>query len=262
MDHWSHDAPICLFVLLWVVSYVGIRRATYQTIGDTLPTRWGSASWPASELSARRLPCQIGRSYASADSSHLGEMMKCGGGGDGRGRGGVGGHLYNSRPKKLIDHDGRRHRMAAMGPHSRQKNIQQSTNILFERATSLKLEKIIVITIFMTIFSTTHWRISCPMFVDSDGHTADAEHQRQQWRHIYVVYGPPCGRYARFAMPAMLGASATEVRWLLISSSKFWVLWTVTFISLAIPHLLIPGFLRLTWVGNGLGHIFSLRGNV
>ncbi len=56
----------------------------------------------------------------------------------------------------LIDHGGRRHPTAAMGPHSRQQSIQQSTNILFERATSLKLEKIIVITIFITILGTTH----------------------------------------------------------------------------------------------------------
>jgi len=35
-------------------------------------------------------------------------MMRCGGGGDGRGRGGVGGDLYNSTEKKSIDHDGRR----------------------------------------------------------------------------------------------------------------------------------------------------------
>jgi hypothetical protein len=88
--------------------------------------------------------------------------MQCGGGGDGQGRGGVEGHLYNSRQKKLIDHDGRWHRTAAMGPHSRQKSIQQSTNILFERVTLLKLEKNIVITIFMTIFGTTHQRIFVP----------------------------------------------------------------------------------------------------
>ncbi len=70
--------------------------------------------------------------------------------------------FIQQQAKKSIDHDGRRHGTAAMGPHSRQKNIQQSTNILFERATSLKLEKIIVITIFMTIFSTMHRRIFVP----------------------------------------------------------------------------------------------------
>ncbi len=59
------------------------------------------------------------------------------------------------------------------------------------------------------------------MFVGRDGRTADAEHQRQQWRHIYVVYGLPHGRYAWFAMLAMFGASAAEVRALLISSHNF-----------------------------------------
>jgi hypothetical protein len=71
-------------------------------------------------------------------------MMRCGGGGDGRGRGGVGGHLYNSRQKKSIDHDGRRRPTAAKGPHSRLLSIQQSTNVLFDRNTSLKLEKVII----------------------------------------------------------------------------------------------------------------------
>ncbi len=60
--------------------------------------------------------------------------------------------------------------------------------------------------------------LSCLMFVGQDGRTADAEHQRQQRRHIYIVYGPPHGRYARFTMPAMFGASAAEVQALLISS--------------------------------------------
>ena len=50
------------------------------------------------------------------------------------------------------------------------------------------------------------------MFEGRDGCTADAEHQRQQRRHIHVVYGPPRDRYARFAMPAMLGALATDRR--------------------------------------------------
>ena len=47
-----------------------------------------------------------------------------------------------------IDHGGRRHRTAAMGPHSRQTSIQQSTNILFERAMALKLEKKILLLLF------------------------------------------------------------------------------------------------------------------
>jgi hypothetical protein len=55
-------------------------------------------------------------------------------------------------------------------------------------------------------------KLSSVMFAGRDGLTADAEHQQRQRRHIHVVYGPPCDRYAWFAMPAMLGASAAEVR--------------------------------------------------
>jgi hypothetical protein len=88
---------------------------------------------------------------------------------------------------------------------------------------------------------------SCLMFVGRDGRTADAEHQRQQRRHIYVVYGPTHGRYARFAMLAMFGASAAEVpALLLISSHDFGGFGSVTFESQALPHLLIPGFLWFT----------------
>jgi hypothetical protein len=50
------------------------------------------------------------------------------------------------------------------------------------------------------------------MFADYDGHAADAEHQWQQRPHIKVVFVSLHGRHAWFAMPAMLGASAAEVR--------------------------------------------------
>jgi hypothetical protein len=53
---------------------------------------------------------------------------------------------------------------------------------------------------------------SSAMFAGRDGHSADAEHQRQQQWHIHVVNGRTHDRYARFAMPAMLGASAAEAR--------------------------------------------------
>ncbi len=49
------------------------------------------------------------------------------------------------------------------------------------------------------------------MFVGRDDRTADAEHQRQQRRRIYVVYGPSHNRYAWFAMLAVFGALAAEV---------------------------------------------------
>jgi hypothetical protein len=78
---------------------------------------------------------------------------------------------------------------------------------------------------------------SCLMFAGCDGCTADAEHQQQQRWHIYVVYGPPHGRYARFAMLAVCGALAAEVRALLISSHDFGGFGSVTFESQAVPHL-------------------------
>jgi hypothetical protein len=54
------------------------------------------------------------------------------------------------------------------------------------------------------------------MFANYNG---AAEHQQQQQqRHMYVVYVSLCVRHAWFAMPAMFGASAAEVQWLLISS--------------------------------------------
>ena len=34
-----HDVSTDIVGLLWVVSYVGIRRVVYQTIGDASPTR-------------------------------------------------------------------------------------------------------------------------------------------------------------------------------------------------------------------------------
>jgi len=49
------------------------------------------------------------------------------------------------------------------------------------------------------------------MFADYDGRAANVEDQRQQRWHIYVVYVSLHGRHARFAMPAMFGASAAEV---------------------------------------------------
>jgi hypothetical protein len=53
-----------------------------------------------------------------------------------------------------FDHHGRRCcHTAAMGPHSRQQRIQQSTNMICDRSTSLKLEKNIFITINMTIIA-------------------------------------------------------------------------------------------------------------
>ena len=40
-----------------------------------------------------------------------------------------------------MDHGGRRRHTAAMGPHTRQQSTQQSTNIICDGSTSLKLEE-------------------------------------------------------------------------------------------------------------------------
>ncbi len=45
-----------------------------------------------------------------------------------------------------MDYGGRHHHTAAMGPHPRQQSTQQSTNIICDGSTSLKLEKKIFIT--------------------------------------------------------------------------------------------------------------------
>jgi hypothetical protein len=50
-----------------------------------------------------------------------------------------------------MDNGGRRHHTAAMGPHPRQQSTQQSTNIICDGSTSLKLEKNIFITIYIYI---------------------------------------------------------------------------------------------------------------
>ena len=65
------------------------------------------------------------------------------------------------------------------------------------------------------------WRVGellSPMFADCDGHAANAEHQRQQRQHRKVENVSLHRGHAWFAMPAMFGASAAEVRWQLISS--------------------------------------------
>jgi len=77
--------------------------------------------------------------------------MYGGGGGGERGRGGVGAISTTAGKKKSIDHDGRRRPTAAMGPRSWRRSIQQSANILCDRTTSLKLENIIIINVYMTI---------------------------------------------------------------------------------------------------------------
>ncbi len=78
-----------------------------------------------------------------------------GGGGKIGGRGARSGNSFTMQILASINHGSQRHPTAAIGSRSQQQNIQQSTNILFEMTTLLKLEKNIVVTIFMTIFGTT-----------------------------------------------------------------------------------------------------------
>ncbi len=52
-----------------------------------------------------------------------------------------------------MDHGGRRRHTAAMGPHPQQQSMQQSTNIICNGSTLLKLEKKIFITSNMTIIA-------------------------------------------------------------------------------------------------------------
>jgi hypothetical protein len=53
--------------------------------------------------------------------------------------------------------------------------------------------------------------LSCMFVAGRDGHTADAEHRRQQQRHIYVIYVPPHAPCPWFGMSAMFRAMAAKV---------------------------------------------------
>jgi hypothetical protein len=53
----------------------------------------------------------------------------------------------------LIDHGSRLHHTAAMGPHPQQQSTQQSTNIICDGSTLLKLEEIYLL---LVIFPLMH----------------------------------------------------------------------------------------------------------
>ncbi len=138
--------------------------------------------------------------------------MRGGGGGKIGGRGTGGDDSYNRQVRTLIDHGGRSHPMATMGPHSWLLSIQQSANILWNRSTLLKLEKLSLI-IFTSYTKVQRIGESWCLFVaDLDHCTTDAEHRRQQQWHIYVVYVPPHALCPWFGMLAMFRAMAAEVR--------------------------------------------------
>ncbi len=58
------------------------------------------------------------------------------------------------------DHGGRRRPTAAMVPHSRRRDIQQSANMLCDKSMSLKLENILFITIYLLFNGTAHRRLA------------------------------------------------------------------------------------------------------
>ena len=61
---------------------------------------------------------------------------------------------------------------------------------------------------------------------------------------------------ARFALGGTWKRMATEIKQVLINSSKIWHFSESMFASPAIPDHFSSGFLRCSWVGNDLGHIF------
>jgi hypothetical protein len=135
-----HDVSADVVGLLWVVSCVGIHGVVYQTISDASPMRWGRASPPASELSARQPPCRMDHCATFANSVHHGGLMRCGFGVKEGGTGAERDYSHSMQSCASIDDGGRRRPTAAtVGPHSRLLGIQQSTSILCDRTTSLKL---------------------------------------------------------------------------------------------------------------------------
>ncbi len=93
----------------------------------------------------------------------------------------------------------------------------------------------------------------CMFVAGRDGCTADAEHRRQQQRHIYVVYVPPHAPCPWFGMSAVFRAMAAKVMWVLISTSIFQGCLGPKFVSQALDLLFGCGFLHATWVGLCLG---------
>ena len=71
--------------------------------------------------------------------------MHCGGGVKEGGIGAGRDYSHSMRTRASINDGGRRRPKVATGPHSRLLSIQQSTNIICDRTTLLKLEKVIII---------------------------------------------------------------------------------------------------------------------
>jgi hypothetical protein len=138
-------------------------------------------------------------------------MMRGGVGGKIGGKGTGGDNSYNTQVRTSINYGGHRHPMATMGPHSWLLSIQQSANILWNRSTLLRPEKLLLI-MFISYTKAQGIDESLCLFVAGlDCCTADAEHWRQQQRHIYIIYVPPHAPCSWFGMLAMFRAMAAEV---------------------------------------------------
>jgi len=81
-----------------------------------------------------------------------------------------------------MDNGGRHHHTAAMGPHPRQQSTQQSTHIICDRSTSLKLEK----NIFITSNITNNARL------------VDVDERRRGCSNATMGAVQPTGRYCQF----------------------------------------------------------------
>jgi hypothetical protein len=81
-----------------------------------------------------------------------------------------------------MNNGGRRHHTTTMGQHPRQQSTQQSTNIICDGSTSLKLEKNIFISINITIYANR----------------VDVDEQQLRCSDATMVAVQPTGRYHRF----------------------------------------------------------------
>ncbi len=119
---------------------LGICRVTYHGLPDkvmmSIPSGIGAVGSAAS--SPNRLLCCVIREGASWGKDAWWRWRQ-----NRRKKSGRRRFLQRARLISIND-GGRRHPMAAMGPHSWLLSIQQSTNILWKSSTLLKLEKTII----------------------------------------------------------------------------------------------------------------------
>ena len=122
----------------------------------------------------------------------------------------------------------------------------------------LKLEKVIIGNASSYSKARDVGESSFLIIAGCDGRKANAELRRRQRWHTYIIYGPHRDRYAWFALPAMFGASAAEVRSLPISSHG-WGSWGWHVCISGTAPFFLMGFLHLTCVGIGRGTYSLLK---